>query len=126
MSPRGEPHPWRARARTAQGGVTLGPEQGELRADFSHLGTVNNLGNLYKEQGKRDEAEKMYQRALEGYEKALGAKHPSTLGTVNNLGRLYVNNVHPWKRDEAEKLHKRYRPARQGNERHGMKNPLHR
>jgi hypothetical protein len=27
---------WVTRARAAQGGVTLGPEQGELEADFSH------------------------------------------------------------------------------------------
>src|SRR5438045_5856521 len=39
----------------------------------STLDTVNNLGNLYKSQGKLDEAEKMYQRALQGYEKALGS-----------------------------------------------------
>ncbi|CAG8975658.1 hypothetical protein HYALB_00014088, partial [Hymenoscyphus albidus] len=31
----------------------------------------------------------MYQRALQGYEKALGPDHTSTLGTVNNLGNLY-------------------------------------
>jgi Tfp pilus assembly protein PilF len=30
------------------------------------LATVNNLGILYADQGKLDEAEKMYQRALEG------------------------------------------------------------
>lgn len=31
----------------------------------------------------------MYQRALEGYEKALGPNHTSTLNAVGNLGRLY-------------------------------------
>ena len=31
----------------------------------------------------------MYQRALAGYEKALGPDHISTLNTVNNLGTLY-------------------------------------
>ncbi|KAN0068529.1 hypothetical protein V8E54_013253 [Elaphomyces granulatus] len=36
----------------------------------STLDTVNNLGNLYADQGKLDEAEKMYQRALQGKEKA--------------------------------------------------------
>jgi hypothetical protein len=36
------------------------------------------LGFIYRDQGKLGEAE-MYQRALEGYEKALGAEHPSTL-----------------------------------------------
>ncbi len=47
------------------------------------------LGNLYSFQGRLSEAEAMYERALRGYEKALGAKHTSTLDTVNNLGLLY-------------------------------------
>ncbi|KAH9211165.1 kinesin light chain [Leptodontidium sp. 2 PMI_412] len=55
----------------------------------STLATVNNLGVLYKNQGKLVEAEQMYQRALQGYEKALGPEHTSTLRTVNNLGVLY-------------------------------------
>src|ERR1700741_2582461 len=55
----------------------------------STLDTVNNLGNLYANQGKMDEAERMYQRALQGYEKAWGPEHTSTLNTVNNLGILY-------------------------------------
>jgi hypothetical protein len=32
----------------------------------------------------------MYQRALAGYEKALGPDHTSTLDTVHNLGLLYA------------------------------------
>jgi tetratricopeptide (TPR) repeat protein len=47
------------------------------------------LGVLYRDQGKLDQAEQMYQRALAGYEKALGPDHTSTLNTVNNLGVLY-------------------------------------
>jgi tetratricopeptide (TPR) repeat protein len=35
----------------------------------STLQTVNNLGNLYADQGKMAEAEEMYVRALRGYEK---------------------------------------------------------
>ncbi len=31
----------------------------------------------------------MYQRAVEGYEKALGLEHISTLSTVSNLGLLF-------------------------------------
>jgi tetratricopeptide (TPR) repeat protein len=57
------------------------------------LGTVNNLGLLYKSQGKFGETEKMYKRALQGYEKALGSKngltHIPALNTVYNLGLLY-------------------------------------
>ena len=53
------------------------------------LDIVNNLGNLYSDWGKLQEAEAMYQRALEGYEKAWGPDHISMLKTVNNLGNLY-------------------------------------
>jgi hypothetical protein len=37
---------------------------------MSTLDTVNNLGALYAYQGKLVEAKQMYQRALQGYEKA--------------------------------------------------------
>jgi tetratricopeptide (TPR) repeat protein len=36
-----------------------------------------NFGNMYSNQGRLDEAEKMYQRALQGFEKAWGAEHTS-------------------------------------------------
>jgi hypothetical protein len=55
----------------------------------STLATVNNLGNLCKDQGKMAEAEVMYMQALRGKEKARGAEHRSTLRTINNLGVLY-------------------------------------
>ncbi|MCJ1417808.1 hypothetical protein MMC32_004153 [Xylographa parallela] len=48
------------------------------------------------------EAEKMYMRALKGYEKAWGAEHTSTPDTVNNLGVLYKNQG---KMAEAEKMY---------------------
>ncbi|KAL8827649.1 MAG: hypothetical protein Q9191_003062 [Dirinaria sp. TL-2023a] len=63
-----------------------------------------NLGLLYKDQSKHAEAEKMYQRALNGYEKAWGSDHTSTLGTVNNLGVLYTDQG---KHAEAEKMYRR-------------------
>jgi Tetratricopeptide repeat len=46
------------------------------------LDTVNNLGTLYKDQGRLAEAEQMYVRALQGKEKALGGEHTLTLETV--------------------------------------------
>jgi tetratricopeptide (TPR) repeat protein len=52
-------------------------------------GALHGLGVLYSNQGKLKAAEEMYQRALAGYEKALGPDHTSTLSTVNNLGYLY-------------------------------------
>ncbi len=52
------------------------------------------------------EAEAMYQRALEGYEKAWGPEHTSTLDTLNNLGILYANQG---KMVEAEAMFRRAR-----------------
>jgi tetratricopeptide (TPR) repeat protein len=52
----------------------------------------------------------MYQRALQGYEKAWGPEHTSTLSTVNNLGILYKALG---RLDEAEKMYQR---ALQGKE----------
>jgi tetratricopeptide (TPR) repeat protein len=46
----------------------------------------------------------MYQRALQGREKALGVEYTSTLDTVNNLGNLYRDQG---KLDEAEKMYQR-------------------
>jgi tetratricopeptide (TPR) repeat protein len=62
----------------------------------------HSLGHLYADQGKLDEAEKMYQRALQGKEKAWGPDHTSTLDTVHNLGNLYKSQG---KLDEAEKMY---------------------
>ncbi len=64
----------------------------------------HNLGDLCADQGKMAEAEKMYQRALEGKEKAWGPEHTSTLDTVNNLGNLYADQG---KMAEAEKMYQR-------------------
>ncbi|RYP55992.1 hypothetical protein DL770_010860 [Monosporascus sp. CRB-9-2] len=62
------------------------------------------LGYLYSDQDKLGEAEKMYQRALQGKEKALGPEHTSILDTVNNLGNLYSAQG---KLGEAEKMYQR-------------------
>ena len=70
----------------------------------------HQLGVLYKDQGKLAEAEQMYERALQGTEKALGAEHVSTLSTVNNLGTVYQNQG---KLAEAEQMYER---ALQGTE----------
>ncbi|KAF2813521.1 uncharacterized protein BDZ99DRAFT_412343 [Mytilinidion resinicola] len=68
--------------------------------DKSMHGAIHNLGMLYVDQGKLDEAEEMYQRALQGKEKAWGPEHTSTLDTVNNLGLLYADLR---RLDEAER-----------------------
>jgi tetratricopeptide (TPR) repeat protein len=51
---------------------------------------LGSLGILYAGQGRLQDAEAMYQRALAGYEKACGPDHPSTLDTVNNLSIFYA------------------------------------
>ncbi|KAH7119384.1 hypothetical protein B0J13DRAFT_532484 [Dactylonectria estremocensis] len=68
------------------------------------MGSLHMLGLLYSDQGKFKEAEEMYERALEGKEKALGPHHTSTLMTVNNLGNLYSDQG---KFKEAEEMYER-------------------
>ncbi|KAK4119014.1 hypothetical protein N657DRAFT_650702 [Parathielavia appendiculata] len=68
--------------------VLAGYEKALERDRTSTLNTVNNLGNLYRDQGRLTEAESMFERALEGYKKALGRDHTLTLTTVINLGSL--------------------------------------
>jgi tetratricopeptide (TPR) repeat protein len=62
------------------------------------------LGILYKSLGWLDEAEKMYQQALQGYKKAWGLEHTLTFNTANNLGILYKNLG---RLDKAEKMYQR-------------------
>jgi tetratricopeptide (TPR) repeat protein len=63
---------------------------------------LHSLGDLYLDWGKLDEAEKIYLRALRGYEKTYGPEHTLTLDTVNNLGLLYADQG---KMDEANKMY---------------------
>ena len=56
-------------------------EKNIARPDAIHL-----LGLLYVDQRKLAKAREMYQCALQGYKKTLGAEHTLTLATVNNLG----------------------------------------
>ncbi|KAE9566034.1 hypothetical protein CGMCC3_g17791 [Colletotrichum fructicola] len=64
----------------------------------------DSFGNLYSDQGRLKEAEAMYERALQGREKALGPDHTSTLDTVNNLGILYSDQG---RLKEAEAMYER-------------------
>jgi len=57
--------------------------------DNTNAWACYNLGVLFDNQGKLLEAEHMYQRTLQGYEKAYGPDHIETLDTLNNLGILY-------------------------------------
>ena len=55
--------------------------------------TLNNLGFLYKVQGRYGEAEPLSQRALAIVEKALGPEHPHVAASVNNLAELYQDRA---------------------------------
>ena len=57
-------------------------------AHSSTLDTVNNLGLLYADLGRLEEAEVMYQRALKGYEKALGRE--AVRSTYQRLAQLRI------------------------------------
>lgn len=67
---------------------------------LSTLRTANDLGLMYVDQDKLNEAELMYKRALAGFEKAVGPNHQFTLCTINNLGILYRNQGKPLKAEE--------------------------
>jgi tetratricopeptide (TPR) repeat protein len=54
------------------------------------LFAIHNIGTLFSDRGNLGKAEKMLQRALEGYEKIWSPNHVSILATVNNLGNLYT------------------------------------
>jgi tetratricopeptide (TPR) repeat protein len=90
---------WRGRAERASDGDV--DESGEQK---TVLDAVHFVGDLYADQGKLGEAEKMYERALRGTAEALGPTHTSTLQTVNNLGALYADQG---KLGEAEKMYER-------------------
>ncbi|KAJ5635765.1 uncharacterized protein N7484_009078 [Penicillium longicatenatum] len=80
-------------------------QHGELSGnDFAIWRAFHGLGNLYSTQGKLKEANETYQRALAGYEKALGPDHASTLHTVHDLGTLYKRQD---KLQLAEKMYQR-------------------
>ena len=82
----------------------------ETKEKVATLDAFHQLGLLYANQGKLVEAEKMYRRVLQEYEKALSPKHTLTLVTVNHLGVVYTDQG---KLTEAEKM---YEWALQGRE----------
>ena len=58
---------WSAALKEAEG---FGPQDPRLAT------TLNNLGEVYRAQGRYAEAEPLYKRALAIREKALGPEHP--------------------------------------------------
>ena len=67
---------------------------------------LTNLGELFAEQGKYEEAEPLYNRSLEIYEKALGAdsEHPAVAEALLGLGNLYRDQQ---RFSDAEPLYER-------------------
>ena len=49
---------------------------------------MSNLGVVRAEQGRFQEAEELYQRALQIRREALGDEHPDVQQTLRNIGRL--------------------------------------
>ena len=88
--------------------VLQGREKALRPEHISTFDTVNNLSNLYVDQGRLDEAERMYQRVLQGYEKALGREQVNTyipaLDTTEKLAILYKQ---VGRANEAEDLYSR-------------------
>ena len=66
--------------------------------------TLNNLAEIYRNQGNYAEAELVLQRSLAINEKALGPDHPDVATSLNNLAELYRNQG---RYADAEPLYKR-------------------
>jgi tetratricopeptide (TPR) repeat protein len=83
-----------------------------------HSKSIGLFANVYTNQGRYEEAEQLYLRALEGYEEELGPKHPDTLRTVQNLAGVYRDQG---RYEEAEQLYQRALEGRE--EKLGPKHP---
>lgn len=64
------------------------------------LQSKNDLGILYKEQVRYQDAEQLLLEALEGRRRKLGDKHQHTLESLDNIIRLYEAWGKPEKADE--------------------------
>ena len=69
-----------------------------------HNKSIGLFASVYTNQGRYEEAEKLYLRALEGLEEKLGPKHLDTLSTAQNLAGVYRDQG---RYEEAEKLNQR-------------------
>ena len=76
------------------------------------------FAGFYQDQGRYEEAEQLYGRALNGYEERLGRDHPDTLLTVHNLATL---NKDQGRYEKAEQLYGRALKGRE--ERLGQDHP---
>jgi tetratricopeptide (TPR) repeat protein len=51
--------------------------------------SLNNLAEVYRNQGRYGDADPLYRRSLAILERAFGRDHPLVASTLNNLGVLY-------------------------------------
>ncbi|KAH6681362.1 hypothetical protein B0J14DRAFT_633104 [Halenospora varia] len=63
--------------------------------------TASIFGNIYQDQGRWKEAEKLFVQVMETRKRVLGQEHPDTLTSIANLASTYWNQGR-W--EEAEKL----------------------
>jgi tetratricopeptide (TPR) repeat protein len=63
-------------------------ENGRFDEDSDTLITLSNLALQLQQMGDYNNAEPLYQRALEAKERTLGVEHPSTIHTVHDFASL--------------------------------------
>lgn len=61
----------------------------EISDNYIYAQILNNLGMIYFQIDKKNEAEKYYQRSLTMYKNIFGEQHPSIALLYNNIGELY-------------------------------------
>ena len=83
-----QPRPLRRR-RAALQAVAGDPRKSARSRSSDVAQSLNNLAELYSEQGRYAEAEPLYKRSLAIDEKALGPDHPDVASSLNNLAELY-------------------------------------
>ncbi len=65
------------------------------------LRTASNLAEVFREQGRLDEAERLQRETLEIRRRVLGDQHPDTFSSLTNLAQVLDQLGHP---DESEPL----------------------
>lgn len=59
--------------------------------EFDPSNGMNNLASTYGNQGRWEEAEKLFVQVMEIRKTKLGADHPSTLMSMNSLAHTWQN-----------------------------------